>query len=86
MKLNFPKLMTKSRFHVLVKHIPQKEERSGSVGLEIEEVSEAIHPVVSILDKKYCSVQNNSDRMAVIAKAQLNQSDCSLPDFKQTET
>ena len=85
-KLNFPKLITKRKFQVLIKHIPQKAERSGSVGLETEEVSEAIHPVVKSLDKRYCSVQNNSDRMALIAKAQWNQSDCSLPDFKQIET
>ena len=86
MKLNFPKLMTKRKFHVSVKHIPQKAERSGSVRLETEKVSEAINHVVNTLDERYCSVQNNSDRMALIAKPQCNQSDCSLADFKQTET
>ena len=85
-KSNFSKIVTKRKFHVLVKHVPEKIGRNRSVGQDIEEVSEAIHPIVNNLDKRFASVQNNSERMASITEAQWNQSDCSLPDFKKTTT
>ena len=54
---SFPDESIIRKFHVLTYHIPQKARKRKSVGIEAEHYSEAIHPVINELDRKYHCVQ-----------------------------
>ena len=85
-KENIRRIITERKFHILVNHVPQRAKLIHSVGMEIEEASESIHPVINRLERTYCSIQNIKERFGLIMKAQWNQSDSCLPYFKTAKT
>ena len=81
--VNFPTTNLLRKFHVLTFHVPEKAILRGTVGMEAEHCSESIHPVVNKLDRTYATTQNTYDRLALVAKSQWLQSDCTLTNFKK---
>ena len=59
------------KFHVLTYHIPEKARMRKTVGMEAEQCSESIHPIVNELQRKYNTVQNSKKRLELIAKSQI---------------
>ena len=51
---NFPDESITPKMHVLTYHIPEKAKIMTTVGLEAEDASEPIHPVMNKLQRIYC--------------------------------
>ena len=64
-------------------HVPEKAILMGTVGMEAEHCSESIHPVVNKLDRMYATTQNTCDRLALVAKSHLLQSESTLTNFNK---
>ena len=83
--VNFPNTTLLRKFHVLTHHVPEKAMLRGTVGMEAEQCSESIHPVVNKLDRIYATTQNTCDRLALVAKSQWLQSNPTLTNFKKSK-
>ena len=68
--VNFPNESVKPKFHCLTYHVPEKAKLRGTVGMETENCSEMIHPVVNKLNRTYHTVQNVHKRLELITKSQ----------------
>ena len=84
--VNFNKESISRKFHVLTYHVPEKARERRTVGLETEQCSEAIHPVVNSLGRRYHSVQNKTKKLELITKSQWLQSDRRLNNFRQVKS
>ena len=83
MPVSFPDESIIRKFHVLTYHIPQKARKRRSVGIEAQHCSEAIHPVINELDRKYHCVQHKRKKLECIAKSQWLKSNRSLKNFRE---
>ena len=84
--VNFSKESISRKFHVLTYHVPEKARERRTVGLETEQCSEAIHPVVNSFGRWYHSVQNKTKKLELITKSQWLQSDRCLNNFRQVKS
>ena len=66
---------------MLTYEVPRKAIMSGTVGLEAEHCSEAIHPFCNKWDRFYRTVQNEKQKLALTAKAQWLGSNPGLASF-----
>ena len=82
---NFPDESITPKMHVLTYHISEKAKIMRTVGLEAENVSESIHPVMNKLQRTYCTVQNTQKRLELMAKGQWLKSDPRLKNFRIPE-
>ena len=83
MPLNFKEKSLPRKLHMLTYEVPRKAVLLGNVGLEAEHCSESIHPFCNKCDRLYRTVQNNKEKLALIAKAQWLASNPSLTNFSR---
>ena len=53
-----------------------------TVGMEAEQCSESIHPIVNELQRKYNTVRNSKNRLELTAKSQWLKSNRSLKNYR----
>ena len=84
--VNFKEESISRKFHVLTYHVPEKARERRTVRLEIEQCSEAIHPVVNSLARRYHSAQNKTKKLELITKSQWLQSERRLNNFRHIKS
>ena len=70
MPVNFMEENLPRKLQMLTYGVPRKAVLLGTVDLEAEHCSESIHPFCNKWDGLHRSVQNNEEKLALIAKAQ----------------
>ena len=72
------------KFHCLTDHMPEKTKLRHTVGMEAENCSESIHPMVNSLNRTYSNIKDKQQKLILICKSQWLKSNCTLPNFRKT--
>ena len=81
--INFKEENLSRKFHMLTHEVPRKALMSATVGLEAEHCSESIHPFCNKWGRLYKTVQNDKQKLALIAKAQWLANNPGLANFNK---
>ena len=63
--------------------VPEKARLRQTVGIEAENCSESIHPMVNSLNRRYINIRNTEQKLGLICKSQWLKSNRLLPNFRQ---
>ena len=80
---NFKEESSSRKFHMPAYEVPKKALMCATVGLEAKHCSESIHPFCNKWDRFYRTVQNEKQKLALIAKAQWLASNPGLLNFSK---
>ena len=64
--------------------MPEKAKLRHTVGMEAENCSESIHPMVNSLNRTYSNIKDKQQKLSLICKSQWLKSNRTLPNFRKT--
>ena len=82
--VKFPESSIIPKFHCLTYHMPEKAKLRHTVGMEAENCSESIHPMVNSLNRTYSNIKDKQQKLSLICKSQWLKSNRTLPNFRKT--